>query len=190
MTGIIGGIGSGSGNSLTYCTTAISASGSKVKSRIRYNAITNNSKGLVARLEAYPDAGHSGVTGDGNNTFLSNPSYCIQNSNSTPQSALLAQGNYFGSTDCENPEVPSCTSGWVDVTNVLCTSPNGAYVAIEGLPSEQLVLRGVIPNPMTAGTQIAFTLSREADLHVEIFDLAGRRVRDLGSRHLPAGSHF
>ncbi|OGF24402.1 MAG: hypothetical protein A2V63_08090 [Candidatus Eisenbacteria bacterium RBG_19FT_COMBO_70_11] len=45
------------------------------------------------------------------------------------------------------------------------------------------------PNPFRDATWLRFALARAAQVRVEIFDPAGRRVRDLGARFLDAGPH-
>jgi hypothetical protein len=45
------------------------------------------------------------------------------------------------------------------------------------------------PNPFNPSTSIRFALDRTADVQVDIYDLAGRLVRSLGSRSLAAGEH-
>jgi hypothetical protein len=49
---------------------------------------------------------------------------------------------------------------------------------------------GASPNPFRGGgtTTLAFTLPRAADVRVEIFDAAGRRVARVLDRRMPAGS--
>jgi hypothetical protein len=47
----------------------------------------------------------------------------------------------------------------------------------------------VTPNPFNPQTRLAFELSRPGRATLEIFDLAGRRVRTLVSGELPAGPH-
>jgi hypothetical protein len=50
-------------------------------------------------------------------------------------------------------------------------------------------LHGNSPNPFTTATAIAFSLPREADVRLHIYDLAGRRVRDILERKLAPGRH-
>ncbi|MGH7743109.1 MAG: hypothetical protein ACRENS_13930, partial [Candidatus Eiseniibacteriota bacterium] len=47
----------------------------------------------------------------------------------------------------------------------------------------------IAPNPARHGCEIAFSLARAGDARLEIFDVAGRRVRSLESGTLAAGSH-
>ncbi len=50
-------------------------------------------------------------------------------------------------------------------------------------------LIGNSPNPFNPRTMIAFDLANDGPVRLEIFDLRGRRVRQLADRGLPAGSH-
>lgn len=45
------------------------------------------------------------------------------------------------------------------------------------------------PNPFAAGTTITFVLSRSSDISLDIFDLAGRKVKTLASGPQQAGDH-
>ncbi|MBK8165076.1 MAG: hypothetical protein IPK64_03815 [bacterium] len=45
------------------------------------------------------------------------------------------------------------------------------------------------PNPFSGGTRLAFSVARASEVSLEIFDLAGRRVRHLIATALPAGRH-
>jgi hypothetical protein len=45
------------------------------------------------------------------------------------------------------------------------------------------------PNPFSGGTTLAFSVARNAEVSLEVFDLAGRRVRRLLATTLPAGRH-
>ncbi len=45
------------------------------------------------------------------------------------------------------------------------------------------------PNPFNPETTLRFTLTREASVALEVFDLGGRRVRSLASGPRPAGPH-
>jgi hypothetical protein len=64
--------------------------------------------------------------------------------------------------------------------------------AVAGTPeAEAGVARGVSshPNPFKGSTSLAFTLAGPSEVSVEIYDLAGRKVRSLGTRDLGAGKH-
>jgi photosystem II stability/assembly factor-like uncharacterized protein len=45
------------------------------------------------------------------------------------------------------------------------------------------------PNPVRERTRVTLALARETEVHAAVFDVSGRRVRDLGRRLLPAGAH-
>ncbi len=50
-------------------------------------------------------------------------------------------------------------------------------------------LEPAAPNPFRASTEIAFALPRAARTRIALFDLAGRRVRDVLDAPLRAGAH-
>lgn len=50
-------------------------------------------------------------------------------------------------------------------------------------------LRGAMPNPLRAGSRIAFDLPAEAAVSLEVFDVTGRLVRTLAREVLPVGRH-
>ena len=67
----------------------------------------------------------------------------------------------------------------------LTTSPTGA----RDTPSASVVaLTPNYPNPFSAGTTMDLDLAVEADVTVDVFDVAGRRVRELQLGHMRAGS--
>ncbi|MFZ1948224.1 MAG: M20/M25/M40 family metallo-hydrolase [bacterium] len=45
------------------------------------------------------------------------------------------------------------------------------------------------PNPLVAGTRIAFALSSQSEITARVYDVRGREVRTLFSGSLPAGAH-
>jgi hypothetical protein len=50
-------------------------------------------------------------------------------------------------------------------------------------------LAGVIPNPFTDGCDITFSLAAEGPARLAVFDVSGRRVRELVGGTLAAGPH-
>ncbi len=78
-------------------------------------------------------------------------------------------------------------------------SPNSVLAILEDVytpvvppevpPPFAITLRGPFPNPFRSATGMGFTLAREADVTVEIFDVVGRRVRKLLDGRFPAGDH-
>jgi len=65
--------------------------------------------------------------------------------------------------------------------------PTGA-LAVEGAP-HVLALARPSPNPARAGASLRFSLSRDANARLAIFDLSGRRVASLANGVLSAGDH-
>ncbi len=51
-------------------------------------------------------------------------------------------------------------------------------------------LDGIYPNPFNSTTRIEFSLQRRTDLHLTVYDLAGRRVVSLVDATLETGKHF
>lgn len=54
----------------------------------------------------------------------------------------------------------------------------------------QFALGAAYPNPFNATTTISYTLRRESEIQLEIFDLLGRHVTTLLDAVQPAGTHF
>ena len=69
-------------------------------------------------------------------------------------------------------------------------TPGGAIpTAVGRTPAAPSMLAGNgYPNPSSAGTAIDLNLREEADVRVEIFDAAGRRVRAIEMGRVPAGA--
>jgi len=141
---------------------------------------------VSAKSGANPDMG---ITGNlGNNKFLSNSTYCINNRNTS--GTLSAKGNYFGTVS--GCPVPACFLGSVDVSSWLCTAPFMVDVPISPLPPNPQGFRllGVRPNPAKSGANLQFALQGgRTDIQVEVFDLAGRLVRRLDPMNAGIGNH-
>jgi flagellar hook assembly protein FlgD len=59
---------------------------------------------------------------------------------------------------------------------------------VDGAPPPPARLLPASPNPFTVSTSIRFALAREGHCRIELFDLAGRRIRPLHDGPLPAGN--
>jgi len=70
--------------------------------------------------------------------------------------------------------------GWTGVSG----DPDGP-----GVTDARAVLSPARPNPFSLNTKIAYTLREPASVEIDIFDVAGRRVRTLVSGDRPAGTH-
>jgi parallel beta-helix repeat protein len=181
----IGAAGSGSdANIITGNTMGIWSHNSTAKPIIRYNDISSNTYGVVASKGANPDLGTS-VTNAGDNKLLDNATHCLWNRNTS--GTIKAEGNYFG--DCY-PE--PCWSGSVDVAHPLCSAPFSVVDVAMGTLApkpDRLRLVGISPNPMRTVATIHLAVAETTrPLTVEIFDVTGRLVRDLGGFDLAAGS--
>jgi hypothetical protein len=76
--------------------------------------------------------------------------------------------------------VPVSLFGWYR----LAEAPEAVVV-----PHPALAVMPAAPNPFAGATRIAFALSAPQQVRVEVFDVRGRRVRDLADREFPAGEH-
>jgi hypothetical protein len=67
----------------------------------------------------------------------------------------------------------------------------GASVAVEGplAPPAATLLHAPFPNPVRGGTTVRFDLATPGHARVEVYDLAGRRLRGLEDRGLAAGRY-
>jgi hypothetical protein len=80
----------------------------------------------------------------------------------------------------------------VDVSYALCTAPFGFAVPIVAVPSSTptFTLLGAWPNPMRASGTIGFVIGEGTPrVRVQVFDVAGRLVRDFGEAALAPGEH-
>ncbi len=72
----------------------------------------------------------------------------------------------------------------IEATNIVATPDEGA------IPTARLItLHGVKPNPFNPKAVLEFSLNAEADVVVDVFDLAGRWVADVLRARLAAGPH-
>jgi hypothetical protein len=157
---------------------------SQMSVHIRNSRIYSNTYGVVTSKTNKANLGD--VFSDGKNQFLNNTGYCIFNKSSTCGN-VSARGNYFGV--CNGGQVPSCWSGWVDVTGYLCSQPSaleGVGVAPTGSVFRML---GANPNPVLAGTTVHFELPAVSRIEVSVFDVAGRLVRTVLEGELGSGVH-
>jgi hypothetical protein len=67
--------------------------------------------------------------------------------------------------------------------------PDGTLDAGGPAVPKALAFRGAHPNPSRGGAAFGFDLPAAADVRITVFDVSGRRVRDLRLEGLAAGSH-
>jgi hypothetical protein len=58
-----------------------------------------------------------------------------------------------------------------------------------GLLPSQVASAGLYPNPFSGSSNLSFTLKDAADVLIEAYDLAGKRIAELQRGDLPAGAH-
>jgi hypothetical protein len=106
----------------------------------------------------------------------------IQNDYRAIYSAILQR--HFGASTAVTQEVLFGDYGTLPLLNQVTS------VAGNGLPSENRLHR-IDPNPLRLGTRahVRFDLARDEYVHLEVFDIQGRRIHDLSRRGYPAGSH-
>jgi parallel beta-helix repeat protein len=189
LTPNIGTSSSSSDNTITGNTAGILADSSKARPKVRNNKVNSNTFGVMAMRSAVPNLGTS-AQDKGNNTLLSNTTYCVWNrtvgcETDCGSGGIPAQGNYFGSV-CE---FPACWEGDVDVTNYLCSEPAAADIAMQPIGFPAIEVQSVTPNPMVSSTRVAFSLGKSSSVWVRVFDAQGRVVADLGRREYGAGEN-
>lgn len=109
-------------------------------------------------------------TFDGNRTAIDNQSGRL----------LAAQGNFWGVTD--STSIAGLVSGGVDFGGWLSGEPTmTAITETSGELPTAYALRGVWPNPFNASTMIAVDLPVAGAVELVLFDVLGRRVRDLST---------
>ncbi len=119
--------------------------------------------------------------------------------NGTLDPAFPADGRALANLPSQQSDVAIVNAGvggaivsWTDdrngnadifATQVLDAHPTG--VPVPTPPS--ITFAPAFPNPARGSTTLRFVLPREAQVHVAIYDVAGRRVRELASGARPAG---
>ena len=109
------------------------------------------------------------------NTFVNN-STAIDNRSGT---VLSARKNYWGTTD--STTIAGLFSGDVDFSQYLPTEPLLSAVTTSddtAVPSA-FALRQAWPNPFNSTTVIDFDLPTSSEVELVVYDVLGRRVRDL-----------
>lgn len=106
----------------------------------------------------------------------------IQNDYRSVYSAILQR--HFGASTTVSEEVLFGDYGTLPLLNQV-TAVGGA-----GLPKANLLHR-IGPNPLRVGqrAQVRFDLAQDEEVRLEVFDIQGRRVRELADRTYLAGTH-
>jgi hypothetical protein len=88
-------------------------------------------------------------------------------------------------------------ASWADTRNAITTSTDiFAIQVLEARATEvpsfapsSITFAPAFPNPARGSLTLRFVLPREAQFNLTIYDVAGRRVRDLAAGQRPAGEH-
>jgi hypothetical protein len=70
---------------------------------------------------------------------------------------------------------------------ILTVAPVSA-TSQEAIPTA-VTFAGAVPNPFNPITDLLFALPAETSVSLDLFDVSGRRIRNLLSGRLPAGDH-
>ena len=79
-------------------------------------------------------------------------------------------------------------SGTLVGGDIAVSTDTGGGGAPLKLPEETQLLQNY-PNPFNPDTWIPFKLSKDSDVTIEIYDIAGRLIRELQLGYIPAGSY-
>jgi hypothetical protein len=78
---------------------------------------------------------------------------------------------------------------WGNASSLELVVNGTSLVGVEDGTPAKLELRQNMPNPVFQTTTIAFGLPQESSVRLSIYDVSGRRVRDLVDRTVPPGLH-
>ncbi|MCA9752694.1 MAG: T9SS type A sorting domain-containing protein, partial [Gemmatimonadetes bacterium] len=99
--------------------------------------------------------------------------------------AIMIQNYYDASVWERFMQEPAVQTG---LTRATFTAATDVHVA-EGPEPAWLMLAQNAPNPFSEATSISYEIARDADVSIELFDVAGRRVRVLDASRRAAGRH-
>ncbi len=71
----------------------------------------------------------------------------------------------------------------------LPVSSSDPQLSVEDATPTSFALTGNYPNPFNPSTHIAFTISASGMVHLSVYDVTGRKVRDMFSATLSTGAH-
>ena len=98
---------------------------------------------------------------------------------------------YLGITSHADRLYAVCADGLVDMTDVSCgvdPKVDSIRATNADLPGATLALAAA-PNPFNPQTQFSFTLEHEQSIELAVFDLKGRRVRELARGNWTANQY-
>jgi hypothetical protein len=131
----------------------------------------------ISCSDVWGNAGGNAVPGTGTNNFSADPLFCD-----------VSSGNFH--IDDISPCAPGHHPGGVCASELIGAKPAGCNSGVDAPPLQARTrLLGNRPNPFESSTVIAFVLSHDTDVQLEIVDLSGRRVASLHQGQLQAGEH-
>ncbi len=145
----------------------------------------------VVRLDALLADANGAPTGMRANTTATGVRVWLLEAGRAVDSTLTIQGAYSFSTTKRNHSYRvafGVRPAFVDSSDLLTVTRDGAsYIDTLRLGRDgDLTSR---PNPFTAQVTLTFRLAANTHVDINVYDLAGRRVRVLASQTLPAGTH-
>ena len=137
--------------------------------------------------------------------FEESPAFgCPEGRNTCPQPGLDPIHNYMDYGD--DPCITEFTAGQAEFSHDVLTIYRPSLFQTKQIASESraeiagdsadpadltrgIEFRGAAPNPFREGTAVRFTLPRPERVSLQVFNVAGQRVRSLIDAQLPAGAH-
>ncbi len=154
-----------------------------------YQAALNNPGDFVMFLGYYVQPGNHPLNSGGYNIFEDNERQNIVNLH--PTGTILARHNWWGSA---SGPPPKSNRGRMDTLHHLLVAPNlppppnFAEMVDEAAPI--FAVSRNFPNPFNPVTKFTFTIpSGGGKLRATIYDIRGRRVRNLADSYLGSGEH-
>lgn len=133
----------------------------------------------ISCSDVWGNAGGNAVPGTGTNNFSADPLFCD-----------VPAGNFHiaATSPCapgHHPGGPGVCGG-----DLIGAKQEGCTSDVDDAPLQARTrLLGNRPNPFESSTVIAFVLSRDSDVRLEVVDISGRRVASLHQGPLAAGEH-
>jgi hypothetical protein len=129
-----------------------------------------------------------------NSNIINSGQYAFHTSTcSDPWTVIDAENNWWGTTDSE--AIEAMIFDYLDKVNAprVDYSPcapdsidhsltTGVFAAPTGIVPAEFALHQNYPNPFNSETIVRLTLERPADVHIEVYDVLGRAVKEVVSR--------